>query len=51
MQKLFVEGDIVRGNTPDGATGPICVLANQFLRRRETDAALRAGDQRDLSGE
>ena len=31
-QKLFFEGDIVRGNTPDGATGPVCVLANQFKR-------------------
>src|SRR5262245_49645344 len=32
MQKLFVEGDIVRGNTPLGATGPICVLTSQFKR-------------------
>jgi len=32
VQKLFVEGDIVRGNTPLGATGPICVLASQFKR-------------------
>jgi hypothetical protein len=31
-QKLFVEGDIVRGNTPLGATGPICVLTSQFKR-------------------
>ena len=31
-QKLFFEGDIVRGNTPDGVTGPVCVLANQFKR-------------------
>src|SRR5258708_14342365 len=31
-QKLFFEGDIVRGNTPDGATGAVCVLANQFKR-------------------
>jgi hypothetical protein len=32
IQKLFVEGDIVRGNTPLGATGPICVLTSQFKR-------------------
>ena len=31
-QKLFIEGDIVRGNTPDGITGVVCVLANQFKR-------------------
>jgi hypothetical protein len=32
VQKLFIEGDIVRGNTPMGATGPICVLTSQFKR-------------------
>lgn len=32
-QKLFIEGDIVRGNTPAGITGPVCVLANQFKRK------------------
>jgi hypothetical protein len=32
IQKLFIEGDIVRGNTPLGATGPICVLTSQFKR-------------------
>src|SRR5438552_10974046 len=31
-QKLFPEGDIVRGNTALGATGPICVLNSQFKR-------------------
>src|SRR3954471_23958876 len=30
--KLFPEGDIVRGNSPLGATGPICVLNSQFKR-------------------
>lgn len=29
---LFFEGDMVRGNTPDGATGPVCVLTSQFKR-------------------
>src|SRR3954462_5052536 len=32
LQKLFPEGDIVRGNSPLGATGPICVLNSQFKR-------------------
>ena len=32
-QKMFIEGDIVRGNTPNGNTGPVCVLANQFKRK------------------
>jgi hypothetical protein len=31
-QKLFLDGDIVRGNTAMGATGPICVLNSQFKR-------------------
>jgi hypothetical protein len=30
--KLFPEGDMVRGNSPLGATGPICVLNSQFKR-------------------
>jgi hypothetical protein len=32
VQKLFIEGDIVRGLTPNGATGPVCVLASQRFR-------------------
>src|SRR5258705_13876625 len=32
VQRVFIEGDIVRGNTPMGATGPICVLTSQFKR-------------------
>ena len=55
--KLFFEGDIVRGNTPDGATGPICVLANQFKRRenvifriRVRDVAGQALDDKGLKG-
>jgi hypothetical protein len=43
-QKLFLEGDIVRGNTPDGATGPICVLANQFKRRENVVFRIRVRD-------
>jgi hypothetical protein len=29
-QSIFIEGDMVRGNTPKGQTGPTCVLNNQF---------------------
>jgi hypothetical protein len=43
-QKFFFEGDIVRGNTPDGATGPICVLANQFKRRENAIFRVRVRD-------
>ena len=40
-QKLFIEGDIVRGNTPSGNTGPVCVLANQFKRRENVIFRIR----------
>src|SRR5215471_4422094 len=41
-QKLFIEGDIVRGNTPAGITGPVCVLANQFKRKENVVFRIRA---------
>jgi hypothetical protein len=41
QQKLFIEGDIVRGNTPSGNTGPVCVLANQFKRRENVIFRIR----------
>ena len=47
-QKLFVEGDIVRGNTPNGATGPVCVLANQFKRKENVIFRIRV---RNVAGE
>jgi hypothetical protein len=47
-QKLFIEGDIVRGNTPMGLTGPLCVLANQFKRKEKVVFRIRV---RDSSGE
>ena len=47
-QKLFIEGDIVRGNTPSGNTGPVCVLANQFKRKENVIFRIRV---RDLAGE
>src|SRR3954470_18392488 len=42
LQKLFVEGDIVRGNTALGATGPICVLNSQFKRGENVVFRVRA---------
>jgi hypothetical protein len=46
-QKLFIEGDIVRGNTPAGITGPVCVLANQFKRKEKIVFRIRV---RDVAG-
>lgn len=40
-QKLFIEGDIVRGNTPAGITGTVCVLANQFKRKENVIFRIR----------
>jgi hypothetical protein len=48
QQKLFIEGDIVRGNTPNGNTGPVCVLANQFKRRENVIFRIRV---RNASGQ
>lgn len=47
-QKLFIEGDIVRGNTPAGITGPVCVLANQFRRKENVVFRMRV---RNAAGE
>ena len=47
-QKLFIEGDIVRGNTPNGNTGPVCVLANQFKRRENVIFRIRV---RNIAGQ
>jgi len=47
-QKLFIEGDIVRGNTPSGLTGPVCVLANEFKRKEKVVFRIRV---RDIAGE
>jgi hypothetical protein len=46
-QKLFIEGDIVRGNTPAGITGPVCVLTNQFKRKEKVVFRIRV---RDIAG-
>jgi hypothetical protein len=47
-QKLFIEGDIVRGNTPVGITGPVCVLANQFKRKENVVFRIRV---RNVAGQ
>ena len=47
-QKLFIEGDIVRGNTPSGITGPVCVLANQFKRKENVVFRIRV---RNVAGQ
>ncbi len=47
-QKLFLEGDIVRGNTALGATGPICVLNSQFKRKENVVFRIRV---RNVAGQ
>jgi len=47
-QKLFIDGDIVRGNTALGATGPICVLNSQFKRGENVVFRMRV---RTVNGE
>ena len=47
-QKLFIEGDIVRGNTPNGITGPVCVLANQCKRKENVVFRIRV---RNVAGQ
>src|SRR5437016_14166777 len=47
-QKLFIDGDIVRGNTAMGATGPICVLNSQFKRGQNAVFRMRV---RTVNGE
>src|SRR5262245_44283208 len=43
-RKLFIEGDIVRGLTRNGATGPVCVLASQFKRNENVVFRMRVTD-------
>jgi hypothetical protein len=45
--KLFLDGDIVRGNQPAGETGEVCVLASQFKRGENVIFRLRV---RDVTG-
>jgi hypothetical protein len=43
-RKFFIEGDIVRGLTRNGATGPVCVLASQFKRNENVVFRMRVTD-------
>ena len=51
---LFFEGDMVRGHTQDGATGPSCVLTSEYKRREEVVWRIRVlnadGDNLDDTG-
>jgi hypothetical protein len=46
-QSLFIEGDMVRGNTQKGQTGPTCVLNNQFKHNENAVFRVRV---RDITG-
>lgn len=41
---VFIEGDLVRGNTPAGITGPVCVMVNAFKRGEKIVFRVRARD-------
>ena len=42
---LFFEGDMVRGGTRDGATGPTCVLTSQYKRKEHVVWRVRVLNQ------
>src|SRR6202163_3156580 len=46
-QSIFLEGDMVRGNTGKGQTGPTCVLNSQFKRNENAVFRVRV---RDITG-
>jgi hypothetical protein len=46
-QSMFIEGDMVRGNTMKGQTGPLCVLNSQFKRNENAVFRVRV---RDVTG-
>lgn len=46
-QSIFIEGDMVRGNTPKGQTGATCVLNNQFKHNENAVFRVRV---RDITG-
>jgi len=43
-QSIFIEGDMVRGNTGKGQTGPTCVLNSQFRRNENAVFRVRVRD-------
>jgi hypothetical protein len=56
-QSIFLEGDMVRGNTAKGQTGPTCVLNSQFkhnenavFRVRVRDIAGKPLDDKEIKG-
>jgi hypothetical protein len=46
-QSVFIEGDMVRGNTAKGQTGPTCVLNSQFKHNENAVFRVRV---RDITG-
>jgi hypothetical protein len=46
-QSIFIEGDMVRGNTGKGQTGPTCVLNSQFKHNENAVFRVRV---RDITG-
>ncbi len=46
-ERLFFEGDTVRGITPTGPTGPLCVLSSQFKHKEEIVWRVRVLDGRN----
>lgn len=44
-RNLFFEGDMVRGNTQDGATGPSCVLTSEYKRQESVVWRVRVLDE------
>src|SRR5258707_14443507 len=46
-QSVFIEGDMVRGNTGKGQTGPTCVLNSQFKHNENAGFRVRV---RDITG-
>jgi len=43
-QSIFIEGDMVRGNTGKGQTGPTCVLNSQFKHNENAVFRVRVRD-------
>ena len=43
-EKLYFEGDMVRGVPKTGPTGPVCVLASQFKRKEKVAWRVRVFD-------
>lgn len=43
-EKLFFEGDMVRGRPKAGPTGPVCVLTSQFKRKEKVVWRIRVFD-------